>query len=57
MKPCDFVSCTLKIKCSLNLLVSYVCFDICDGIEGLNRADIVPECNSLKNLALYVINK
>ena len=23
----------LKIKCSLNLLVSYVCFDICGGIE------------------------
>ena len=27
------VNCILRIKCSLNLLVSYVCFDICGGIE------------------------
>ena len=33
MKPCNVVNCILKIKCSLNLLVSYVCFDICGGIE------------------------
>ena len=33
MKPCNVVNCILRIKCSLNLLVSYVCFDICGGIE------------------------
>ena len=27
------VNCILRIKCSLNLLVSYICFDICGGIE------------------------
>ena len=47
----------LKIKCSSNVLVSYVCFDICGGIEGLYRVDIPRECNSLKHFALYVINK
>ena len=29
MKPCNVVHCILKIKCSLNLSVSYICFDIC----------------------------
>ena len=33
IKPCNVVNCTLRIKCSLDLLVSYVCFDICGGIE------------------------
>ena len=33
MKPCNVVNCILRIKCTLNLLVSYVCFDFCGGIE------------------------
>ena len=59
MKLCNVVNCILRIKCSLNLLVSYVCFDInfVVAFKGLHCADIVCECNSLKNFALYVINK
>lgn len=34
MKPCNVVNCILRIKCSLNLLVSYVCFDIRGGNFG-----------------------
>ena len=33
MKPCNFVNCTLGTKCSLNLLVSFVSFDIFGGIK------------------------
>ena len=33
MKPCDVGNCTFRIKCSLNLLVSYICFDISSSIE------------------------
>lgn len=34
MKPCNVVNCILGTKCSLNLLVSCVSFDISGGIEG-----------------------
>lgn len=33
MKPCNVVNYILGTKCSLNLLVSYVSFDIFGGIE------------------------
>ena len=33
-------NCILKIRCSLSLLVSNVCFDICGGIE---RASLPPK--------------
>ena len=33
MKPYNVFQCILRIRCSLNLLVSYVRFDICGGIE------------------------
>ena len=33
MKPCNVVNCTLGTKCSLNLLVSFVSFDIFGGIK------------------------
>ena len=33
MKPRDDGNCTFRIKCSSNLLVSYICFDISSGIE------------------------
>ena len=41
MKLCNVVNCILRIKCSLNLLVSYVCFDICGGVE---RASLRSHC-------------
>ena len=33
MKPCNLFNCILRIKRSLNLLVSYAYFDICGGIK------------------------
>ena len=49
----------LRIKGSLKLSISNVCFDICSGNERASSREyyIVRECNSLKYCALFVINR
>ena len=55
MKPCNVVNCILRIECSLNLLVTYVCFDL--WRQGfIARTSCVIAIPS-KSFALYVINK
>ena len=33
MEPCNIVNSILRIKCSLNLLINYICFDNCGSAE------------------------
>ena len=33
MEPCNVVNSILRIKCSLNLLISYICFNNCGSAE------------------------
>ena len=48
----------LRIKCSLNLYLSYVSFDICGAaLKQLHRAHFLRECNSLRNFSLDITNK
>ena len=57
MKLCNIVHCILRIKCSLNLLVSEVCLDICSGIERALSHGRHARMQFPKNFALFVINK
>ena len=52
IKPCNIDNCTciLRIKCSLNPFNSYVCFDICSGIE---RDSWRGHCAQMKFLQIF----